>query len=153
MRRKLPSAEFLNAFTICPVTRIASSISLLVGLAKAFEREICMRSRSTRRAPSTPVAACKAEASQTRFAHRTRFRQFEPAWKTKDIWCIFGSWAAESASPIKDVSGQSRQEVSGVRFREKAQFPTDHSKTLSKKPQSSCKRWSAHSLGTGICSK
>ena len=40
MRRVLPSAEIPNASTICPATRIASSISVPVGLAKAFEREI-----------------------------------------------------------------------------------------------------------------
>ena len=54
MRRKLPSAEVPNAFTICPATRIASSISVLVGLAKAFEREICMRSSATQESAVYP---------------------------------------------------------------------------------------------------
>ena len=47
IRRKLLSAEIPNAFTICPATRVADSVSLPLGLAKAFKSEFCMRSSST----------------------------------------------------------------------------------------------------------
>lgn len=47
MRRVLPSAEIPNASTICPATRVANSVSLPLGLAKALKSEFCMRSSST----------------------------------------------------------------------------------------------------------